>query len=337
GESFIVQAPAGSGKTELLVQRFLALLATVNEPETIVAITFTRKAAGEMRARIAEALRDAAISKLPPEEGHKRKRWELARAVLAQDERQGWNMRETPSRMRIVTIDSLCYSIVRQTPWTSEVGSVRGVVDNAEDLYAAAAHRTVQLLGDGGQIAEDLRRALIHLDNGVPELETELVKMFQRRDQWQRHLHNGDLDQARQRMEGVLKRLVCKRLEEIRDLIPVNVRPELARLACIAAENVSLKYPNHNLVECRGISSFPACSPDELPLWRGVVSLLLTTGKDWRAEGGIDARLGFPKQNLKDKVSLCNIIAQLQGIPGLLDALLSVRKLPPGKFTDSQW
>jgi ATP-dependent exoDNAse (exonuclease V) beta subunit len=144
GQSFIVQAPAGSGKTELLVQRYLALLATVSEPETIVAITFTRKAAGEMRARIAAALRDAAISKLPPDEGHKLKRWELARAVLLQDERQGWNLRETPSRMRIVTIDSLCYSIVRQTPWTSEVGSVRGVVDNAEDLYAAAAHRTVQ-------------------------------------------------------------------------------------------------------------------------------------------------------------------------------------------------
>ena len=58
-DSFIVQAPAGSGKTELLTQRYLKLLSITDEPETILAITFTNKALDELKHRVVSSLTQA--------------------------------------------------------------------------------------------------------------------------------------------------------------------------------------------------------------------------------------------------------------------------------------
>ena len=86
--SFIVEAPAGAGKTELLTQRFLALLATVEDPEEIVALTFTNKAAAEMRHRIVSSLQMAASGHEPPE-AHKKTTFKLGVAVLERDAARG--------------------------------------------------------------------------------------------------------------------------------------------------------------------------------------------------------------------------------------------------------
>jgi ATP-dependent exoDNAse (exonuclease V) beta subunit len=336
-ESFIVQAPAGSGKTELLVQRFLSLLTAVREPENIVAITFTRKAAGEMRARVTDALREAASTKLPPDEGHKRKRWELAHKVLAHDQVHNWNLLQSPGRLRIVTIDSLCHRIVKQMPWTSELGVIRGVADKADDLYSAAAHRTVQLIGNGGPIAEDLRRALIHLDNGVPQLEDELIKMLRRRDQWLRHMEMGEPARLRAQMEDTLRRLVSEKLEQIKHAIPKDLRDELARLAAVAANNLRVTKPTHPIVACVGLSGFPESIAEALPVWTGMVLMMLTNDGTWRSPRAIHSGLGFPPTCREEKNALLSVMQRLAGIPKLREILCSVRGLPPARFTDPQW
>ena len=110
--SFIVQAPAGSGKTELLIQRYLALLAGVAAPEEVIAITFTRKAAAEMRVRVLAALATGASDAQPPATeagGHQQVTWQLARAAQARDQALGWELGANPNRLRIDTIDARPY------------------------------------------------------------------------------------------------------------------------------------------------------------------------------------------------------------------------------------
>ena len=86
--SFIVQAPAGSGKTELLIQRYLRLLANVDNPEEILAITFTRKAAAEMRLRVLDALSRAQRNEIP-DERYLQITASAAADVLERDEKLG--------------------------------------------------------------------------------------------------------------------------------------------------------------------------------------------------------------------------------------------------------
>ncbi len=61
-ENATVHASAGSGKTYLLVSRIIQLLLNGTEPGTILAITFTRKAAAEMQQRLLQRLFELAAT-----------------------------------------------------------------------------------------------------------------------------------------------------------------------------------------------------------------------------------------------------------------------------------
>ena len=102
--SVILQAPAGSGKTTVLIERLLVLLAQVEAPEEILAITFTRKAAAEMALRVAQALQPPGGSGGDARAQHLER---LAQAVRARSQARGWRLEQNPGRLRIQTQDAL--------------------------------------------------------------------------------------------------------------------------------------------------------------------------------------------------------------------------------------
>ena len=147
-KSFCVTAPAGSGKTELLTQRLLALLVTVQRPDQVLAITFTRKAAAEMLERVAKALAGAAAG-APVNSAHEQVTRDLAIQALATSQQQGWRLEDNLASLNIKTIDSLCMSLTRQMPILSRFGGQASPTEEPEQLYREAARELLDLVDIG--------------------------------------------------------------------------------------------------------------------------------------------------------------------------------------------
>jgi len=188
--SFIVEAPAGSGKTGLLIQRYQRLLSVVEGPESIVAMTFTRKASGEIKRRVYEALEQAKNG--APISGHYENRVRsLAQSVLERDREQRWNLLGDPSRLQIQTIDALCAMLTRQMPVVSRFGGFAQVIEAPTELYHLAARRALSnLASDDEKGRAVFRRISLHFDNDMSRLEGQVSRMLERREQWQ-HLSIG--------------------------------------------------------------------------------------------------------------------------------------------------
>jgi ATP-dependent exoDNAse (exonuclease V) beta subunit len=342
--SFIVQAPAGSGKTELLIRRVLALLAHVDAPEEIVALTFTRKAAGEMRARALEALQRAADA-TPPAGAHERETWQLARAVLERDALLGWSLATQPARLRIQTLDSLCASLVQRMPLLSRLGSVPAIEDDATELYREAARATLALLEDGTPAqSAALARVLLHLDNRSGAVEELLVGMLARRDQWLRHVVRHDASQDRAPLEAALQAVRSDALARAAAMLgPLGGR--VVPLAAWAAGNLA-DDSGASLLACRELTALPAADESGVAPWLGLADLLLTAKGEWRK--AVNAALGFPapsserdpalKRRYKEaKEAFAALLDDCARIDGLAAALGALAALPPPRYDDAQW
>ncbi len=347
-QSFIVQAPAGSGKTELLIQRILSLLAhACDEPEQIIAITFTRKAAAEMRKRLVSAL-ESAQNHPEPAENHAKTTWKLARAVLDVDARRTWHLLENPNRLRLQTIDSLCANIARSAPFLSQMGAEPQILKNPRLAYEEATRALVKQLSDSTPWQSALTRLFLHLDNNWYAVQRLLTNMLASRDQWLEHLlSQTDLSSKRSILEKSLENVITDSLKFVQLEFPQHCQTELLSLlqsaATVLSQSNAEKNPYANFLS---IDEFPGTTIEDQALWETMANFLLTQSGEWRRSFTVAQGFLAPsgtkmaseraeRECIKERVA--NLMAELNNYPALLQGLVEIQNLPTPQYTDEQW
>ncbi len=349
--SIIVQAPAGSGKTDLLTKRFLRLLAEVDDPSQVVAITFTKAAAAEMRHRILSELEKAAARSSIVDADEMES---LATRAREHASRMGWNLLEVPGQLRISTIDSFCREIAIQRPLLTTLGGGLDVSEEPDELYRKAARSTLMQLGRGNHsgssaVRESIETLLPWRDNNWQELETHLVSMLGNRDRWMQDFWLRDFNEhdeaswqrLREQLERPFGRAVAEQLSTVSRL--------LSTVSGACEESLALTQFAHSqiggalyrsLAELAEFPVGPFASPLELEDARQAYSclahLLLTTG-DGEFRQRFDKNLGFPPDKKREKLRLEGLIRALSDVEGLQEELAAVRKLPPTRYSDEDW
>ena len=342
--SILVEAPAGSGKTHLLTRRFLRLLAQVNDPGEIVAITFTRAAAAEMRHRILAELEKAQTGRPVPPEADADSMEVLAKRALERAEAQDWRLIDLPSQLRISTIDSFCHDLALQQPFLSGIGGELKIHDHPAELYRRAARRTLdQLDGTDERLRSSLRALLLWRDNNWQEMEELLIQMLTRRDSWMNvHVMNRELpeDDLRADLEWPFVQCVRAHLEKLHDWMQqapgaAERIMALARFGCEQSGGTLYR----DLAEMdqfpRGPYANEEAIEESLAAWNAVRALLLTNDGSFRKSP--NKTQGFPTDAKQEKAWFKQLTETLQNLNGFRACLAEVAELPSVRYTEDEW
>lgn len=333
-QSFIVQAPAGSGKTEILTQRYLRLLGRVTAPEQIIALTFTRKAASEMRERIVLALQQAA-NNTPATSPHQRMTLDFAQDALHQSEQYQWDLLDQPNRLKIVTIDSLCQSINQAIPLLEKQIAYSQITDKAESHYLAAGRRCIQFALDTPDYQQAIKTLLLHVDNRQDRLLELFKTLLSQRDQWLSPLFQARA-QEKSTFEHALRVIEEHELLLFKQSLPFHLADELTRcsreLALIENNPDSPRYLLKDWYDFQKTNREIAAS----------LSKLLLTG-DGSFRKSFDHHVGLlstscaPDEYKRLKNASKELLTELAEYPDFLAALQQVSNLPNPEYDPEQW
>jgi ATP-dependent helicase/nuclease subunit A len=160
--NIVLEASAGTGKTRVLVERYVNLLRAGVDPDHILAITFTRKAAAEMRERIIERLREAS----------RQSALDLAR----------WrDLKDRLGDIAISTIDAFCLALLREFPLEGDVDPGFELADDTEVPRLVAESLDQALRVCRSMAREDDDVALVFAQLGERRLRKGLELLLERR------------------------------------------------------------------------------------------------------------------------------------------------------------
>jgi ATP-dependent helicase/nuclease subunit A len=185
-DNITVQASAGSGKTYLLISRVIRLLLSGVNPDAILAITFTRKAAAEMQARLLERVSRLAMAE--PEAFRKTLQELQLDADNPDVQRNARGLYEkllrSPQPVHTTTFHAFCQDLLRRFPLEADVPPGFELTEQTavlteqarESLLAEAARYPAQ------PVAQALARLFAMI--GLPNTRTALQQFLQQRSDW---------------------------------------------------------------------------------------------------------------------------------------------------------
>ncbi|HEY2677250.1 MAG TPA: UvrD-helicase domain-containing protein [Steroidobacteraceae bacterium] len=335
--SVLVQAPAGSGKTTLLTQRYLRLLVMVDAPESILALTFTRRAAQEMRRRVLEALGSAKLDDCPKELS--RETWDLARAAQRHMNELNLDLQLQPTRLRIETIDAFNAWLAKQLPISAGVGSSLDILTDPRPAYEEAARRTLAH-ERSDQFGIAVERVLALDDQRWRSLVALIAERLPSRDRWLPLLagrlqaasviDEAQLASVRRHFDEDLRLLVTRGLLRAQEILGGEIIAALTPLLGIAAEHApDAAHLAPWLNDSRPLKPDAA----DVARWRSLAKLLLT-GKGLRKRFSI--REGFPPRSAH-KQAMTALAEQLAADSRIAQMLADVGTLPDPEYSDEEW
>jgi ATP-dependent exoDNAse (exonuclease V) beta subunit len=299
-ESIVLQAPAGSGKTTVLTERLLRLLGEVEDPQEILAITFTRRAAAEMRERMSRVLNGHCG------EGARGERLRaLANAVLERSARRGWRLQEDPARLRIQTIDAFNLNLANRLPLAARAGGPLTLAERPAALYQLAARETLQRAETDAALARDADLWFERLDNRWGNLERLIAQMLAERAHWLPHVLGHAPEALSERVGESLQRLVSAALGAALALLDAPLRAALERLPGVGAL---------------------ASDAHTLPAWQRLSALLLTQKGEWRR--AVNRRQGAEYAEPAARSALLECIATLSALEPARERFAALAALP---------